>query len=81
LFDSHHHPVGRDHTVTVALITAAFVFVPALVLISQPVTYWPGIGASVLCVLLAFLHSRNMHRAFIASPAIAPSITGVKAAK
>jgi hypothetical protein len=81
LFDSHHHPVGRDHTVTVALVTAAFVFIPALVLISQPVTYWPGIGMSVLCVSLAFLHSRNVHSAFGASPAIARSTAELKAPK
>jgi hypothetical protein len=81
LFDSYHQPVARDHRVTVALLSAAFVFVPALVLISQPSTYWPAIGASALCLVLAFFYSKNTRTAVIAPAAIATPIKERKAAK
>jgi hypothetical protein len=81
LFDSYHQPVARDHRVTVALLSAAFVFVPALVLISEPSTYWPAIGASAVCVVLAFFHSRSAQTALIAPAASVTPIKDRKAAK
>jgi hypothetical protein len=81
VFDSYHQPVARDHRVTVALLCAAFVFVPALVLISQPSTYWPAIGASVLCIVLEFFYSRNAQRTLLGPPAVVTPIKERKAGK
>ena len=76
MFDSYHQSDGSDHTVTAALLAAALVFIPALVAISQPLSYLPAIGASALCVGLAWFHWRNTQRASIAAP-----IKEMKAAK
>lgn len=68
MFDSYHQPVDRDYTPAIALLTTAIIFVPALVLFSQPASYLPAIGVSTLCVILALVHSRNNQ-----SPAVAPT--------
>jgi hypothetical protein len=65
MFNSHQQSVGRDHTVTVALLAAAFVFIPALVAVSQPLSYLPAIGGSALCVILACFHWRSTRKASI----------------
>ena len=41
MFDSFQHPAGREYTTTVALLAAAFIFIPALVAVSQPLSYSP----------------------------------------
>jgi hypothetical protein len=76
LFNSYQQSVGRDHTVTVALLAAAFVFIPALVAVSQPTSYLPAIGGSALCVILACFHWRSTRRASI--PAISNESKAVK---
>jgi hypothetical protein len=81
VFASFHKPASSDYTVTVALLTAAFVFIPALVAISQPVSYWLPLAVSTVCVILAFFHSRQMQRATIAPPVVAQPVTQMKAAK
>ena len=76
MFDSSLRPAGSEHTVTVALLAAAFIFIPALVAVSQPLSYSPAIGASALCVVVAWSHWKRSRRVSI--PAIA---TKGKAAK
>ena len=69
MFDSSLHSIGREHTVTVALLAVAFIFIPALVAVSQPLSYSPAIGASALCVTVAWFHWKRSRE--VSTPAIA----------
>ena len=69
MFDSSLRPAGSENTVIVALLAAAFIFIPALVAVSQPLSYSPAIGASTLCVVVAWFHWKRSRR--IPIPAIA----------
>lgn len=72
MFDSFLRSAGRGHTATAALLAVAFIFIPALVVVSQPLSYLSvsvAIGGSALCVILAWLHSKRSSRVSI--PAIA----------
>jgi hypothetical protein len=69
MFDSSLHSGGSEHTVTVALLAVAFIFIPALVAVSQPLSYSPAIGASALCVTVAWFHWKRSRE--VSTPAIA----------
>jgi hypothetical protein len=69
VFDSSQRPAGSEHTVTVALLAAAFIFIPALVVVSQPLSYSLAVGASALCVVMAWFHWKWSRKVSI--PAIA----------
>jgi hypothetical protein len=76
VFDSSLRPAGSEHTVIVALLAAAFIFIPALVAVSQPLSYSPAIGASALCVVVAWFHWKRSR-----SVSIPATTTERKAAK
>ena len=67
MFDSFLHPAGREYTVTVALLAAAFIFIPALVAVSQPSSFSPAIAASALCLTVAWMHWKRSRKAPIPS--------------
>ena len=69
MFDSYLYSAGRDHTVTVALLAAAFIFIPALVAVSRPLSYSPAIGASILCATVAWFHWKRSRK--VSTPTIA----------
>jgi hypothetical protein len=71
VFDSSLHSIGREHTVTVALLVAALIFIPALAVVSRPWSYSPAIGCSVLCVTLAWFNWKKSR-----TVAVAPSTEG-----
>lgn len=62
MFDTSLHSTGREHTITIALLAAAFIFIPALVAVWQPSNYLPAIGASALCVTLAWFDWRRSQK-------------------
>lgn len=70
MFDSSLNSTNRGHTVTVALLALAFVFVPALVAVWQPSSYSPAIGASALLVTLAWFDFKKSRKVSIAGVAI-----------
>jgi len=72
LFDSSLRSAGGEHTATVALLAVAFIFIPALVAVSQPLSQGSvsvAIGGSALSVILAWVLSKRSQK--VAIPAIA----------
>jgi len=65
VFQSIQHPAGREYTVTIALLAAALIFIPALVAVSQPMIYSPAIGASAACVTAAWFLGKRSRRALV----------------
>lgn len=54
--DSRRIYTGADYTLTIALVTFALIFSPALLILSGPVTFLPvavGSAFSALCLALA----------------------------
>jgi hypothetical protein len=56
VFHSFQQAAGREYTVTIALLAAALIFIPAVVAVSQPLSYLPAVGASALCLTAAWIH-------------------------
>ncbi len=57
MFDPHQKSTGTGYTRTVALLAAAFLFIPGALLMSRPVGYATvsfAAACSVLCVWLAW---------------------------
>ena len=53
---ANEKPTGTDYTATVALLILAFIFVPAVLVISRPVgdvSLLAAIGCSAICIGLA----------------------------
>jgi hypothetical protein len=71
VFDSFQQSAGREYTATVALLAVAFIFIPALVAISQPLIVfyiWAAIVGFTLCVALAVI--RWKRSAKVSIPAV-----------
>ncbi len=61
---------GTDYNLTVALLVVAFVFSPAMLVLSRPVGFVPAgiaLGLSALCVVLARISWRRFSTLTIAS--------------
>jgi len=59
MFDSQQKPTGTGYTATVALLMVAFIFSPAVLIISRPIGYLSvslAIACSVICSALAWLN-------------------------
>lgn len=57
MFNPHQKPTGTGYTSTMALLAAAFVFIPATLVMSRPVGYATvsfAVVCSVFCVSLAW---------------------------
>jgi len=57
MFESHQKSTGTGYTMTVALLAVAFIFSPAVLVISRPIGYGPAALAfvcSALCVVWAW---------------------------
>ncbi len=70
MFDLCQKSTGITYTTTVALIVVAFVFSPAVLIMSRPVGYlsvWLAIGCSALCVAMACVTWRKFSRLSIPS--------------
>lgn len=67
MFHSFQRPAGREYTVTIALLAAALIFIPALVAVSQPMIYSPAIGASAVCVTAAWFHWKRSRRVLVSA--------------
>ncbi len=72
MFDAQKKSIGSGYTATVALLSMAFVFIPAILIVSRPFGYFVlalAIGCSALCAILAWTLWRKSSRRTI--PAIA----------
>ena len=67
MFHSFQRPAGREYTVTIALLAAALIFIPALVAVSQPMIYSPAIGASAACVTAAWFNWKRSRRVLVSA--------------
>jgi hypothetical protein len=70
---------GTGYTTTVAFLLVAFVFSPAVLIVSRPLGYVSvslAIACSVLCTLLAWVNWKRASR--ISIPSIASSDSGTK---
>ena len=70
---------GTGYTTTVAFLLGAFVFSPAVFIVSRPLGYVSvslAIACSVLCILLAWVNWKRASR--ISIPSIASSDSGTK---
>jgi hypothetical protein len=57
--DSHRKSTGTEYTRTVALLVLAFLFSPAILIVSGQFGYWPvslALASSALCVALAWVN-------------------------
>ena len=58
MFETNQQNTGTQYTATVALLVAAFIFSPALLILSRPFGYVSVVVAvvgSALCIVLAWL--------------------------
>ena len=58
MIDSHRKSTGTQYTGTVALLAVAFIFSPAILIVSGQFGYWSvslALACSALCVALAWV--------------------------
>ena len=58
MFDSHQKSTGTAYTTTVALLVSAFIFIPAVLMLSGPLGYLSlslALACGALCVALAWV--------------------------
>jgi asparagine N-glycosylation enzyme membrane subunit Stt3 len=58
VLDSHRKSTGTQYTTTVALLILAFIFVPAVLILSRPlgfISLWLALAASASCVAFAWV--------------------------
>ena len=70
MFDASQQSTGTGYTTTVALLVVAFVFSPAVILVSRPVGYpyvLAAIACSVLSIALAWINWKKYSRRSIPS--------------
>jgi hypothetical protein len=72
MFNSFQHPAGREYTVTIALLAVALIFIPALAAISQSWSYSPALGASALCLTVAWIHWKRSRTVSLSAIAAEP---------
>lgn len=73
MLDAQQKSTGTGYTATAALLAVAFIFVPALLIVSRPFGYFAlslAIGCSALCATLAWILWRKTSRRSILSIAI-----------
>ena len=79
MFQGSEKSIGRGYTTTVAFLLVAFVFSPAVLIISRPLGYESvslAIACSGLCTVLAWVNWKKSSR--ISIPSIAVSIGQTK---
>ena len=70
MFDSQQKSTGTGYTATAALLSMAFVFIPAILMVLRPFGYFAlalAIGGSALCATLAWIVWRKSSRRSIPS--------------
>jgi predicted membrane channel-forming protein YqfA (hemolysin III family) len=73
MFDANRKSAGAGYTTTVAFLVAAFIFSPAMLVVSRPPGYVSAslaLACGVLCVALAWVNWRKFSQLSI--PSIAP---------
>jgi drug/metabolite transporter (DMT)-like permease len=73
MFDSDQKSTGTGYTTTVALFIMAFIFCPAVLIVSRPVGWVSlslAIACSALCVILAWVNWNKSSRLTIPPIAI-----------
>ncbi|HXP84983.1 MAG TPA: hypothetical protein VN841_09695 [Bryobacteraceae bacterium] len=62
MFESQQKSTGTQYVITVALLAVAFIFVPAVLIVSRPFGYFGislAIACSTLCAALAWFNWKN----------------------
>lgn len=70
MFDSGQKATGTGYTGTVALLTIAFIFCPAVLVASRPIEYVSvslAVACSALFVMLAWVHWKKFSQLTIPS--------------
>lgn len=70
MFDSHQKSTGTQYTMTVALLIVAFIFSPAVLILSRPFGYVSvslALACSALCVAFAWVNWRKYSQLTIPS--------------
>ncbi len=70
MFDQQQKSTGRDFTWTVALLSVAFIFSPAVLIVSRPVGaigVWLALACSGLCIAIVWVNWRRYSRLSIPS--------------
>jgi len=70
MFDSQQKSTGTQYTVTAALLIVAFVFIPAVLIVSRPFGYASvslALACSALCVAYAWVNWRSYSQLTIPS--------------
>ena len=70
MFDQNQKSTGRDCTMTVALLSVAFIFSPAVLAVSRPVGYLSvslALACSGLCIAIAWVNWKRYSRLSIPS--------------
>lgn len=73
MFDVQQKSAGSGYTAPAALLSGAFVFIPAILIVSRPFGYFAlavAIGCSALCAALAWMLWRKSAQRSISSIAI-----------
>jgi len=73
MFEAQQKPTGTRYTITVALLAVAFIFIPAVLIVSRPFGYislFAAIACSVLCVVSAWRLWKKFSQLSITSIAI-----------
>jgi heme O synthase-like polyprenyltransferase len=70
MFDVQQKPTGTAYTTSVAFLVVAFIFIPAILLVSRPLGYVSVVLAAVcgaVCVALAWVNWRKSSQISITS--------------
>jgi hypothetical protein len=70
MFDAQQKSTGTRYTTTVAFLVVAFIFIPAVLVISRPVGYVSislAVACSAVCVALAWVKWKNSSQLSITS--------------
>ena len=73
MFDSDQKSTGTGYTTTVALLIMAFIFCPAVLVVSRPVGYVSlslAIACSALCATLAWVNWKKSSQVSVPSTVI-----------
>lgn len=70
MFDYQQKPTGTQYTITAALLIGAFIFSPAVLMLSRPFGYFSlllALACSGICVALAWINWKRYSELTVAS--------------
>lgn len=76
MFEAQQKPTGTRYTIAVALLAVAFIFIPAVLIVSRPFGYvslFSAVAGSAICVVSAWRLWKTYSQLSITSIAIQDS--------